>query len=91
MVFINSISTLHYNIYIITLLLFSDFIRRDLYSIILYRPSLFAGMALIEVSRSHTSSYSPVVPLARMPSQRLSFIPGNSIDSHGSFPNSLFP
>jgi hypothetical protein len=46
MLFINYISTLHYNIYIITLLLFSDFMKRDLYSKILHRASLFAGTAL---------------------------------------------
>jgi hypothetical protein len=46
MLFIKSISMLYYNIYIIILLVFSDFIKRDIYSIILYRASLFPGTAL---------------------------------------------
>jgi hypothetical protein len=47
MLFIKSISILYHNIYIIILLVFSDFIKKDLYSIILYRASLFPGTALL--------------------------------------------
>jgi hypothetical protein len=37
---------LYYNTYIIILLVFSDFVKKGLYSIILYRASLFPGTAL---------------------------------------------
>jgi hypothetical protein len=38
---------LYYNIYIIILLVFNDFIKKGLYSIFLYRASLFPGTALV--------------------------------------------
>jgi hypothetical protein len=47
MLFIKFISMLYYNIYIIILLVFSDFVKKGLYSIFLYRASLFPGMALL--------------------------------------------
>jgi hypothetical protein len=37
---------LYYNIYIIILLVFSDFVKKGLYLIILYRASLFPDTAL---------------------------------------------
>ena len=47
MLFIKSISMLYYNIYIIILLVFSDFVKKKgLNSIILYKASLFSGTAL---------------------------------------------
>jgi hypothetical protein len=46
MLFIKSISMLYYNIYIIILLVFSDFVKKSLYSITLYRASLFSGTGL---------------------------------------------
>jgi hypothetical protein len=52
MLFIKSISMLYYNIYIIILLVFSDFVKKGLYSIILYRASLFPGTALLLHSAS---------------------------------------
>jgi hypothetical protein len=41
---------LYYNIYIIILLVFSDFVKKGLYSIILYMASLFPGTALTVAS-----------------------------------------
>jgi hypothetical protein len=51
MLFIKFISMLYYNIYIIILLVFSDFVKKDIYSIILYRASLFPAQPRTIVSR----------------------------------------
>jgi hypothetical protein len=42
---------LYYNIYVIILLVFSDFVKNGLYSIILYRASLFPGTVLYRRKR----------------------------------------